>query len=231
MQEIWKDVVGYEDHYQVSSLGNVRSLDRWITYQRLGKAQTRLWKGQPLSQKLNDYGYKSVHLRKGSEDKEEWPTVHILVAKAFIENIQDKATVNHKDGDKVNNNVENLEWSTHKEQIDHAISIGLVKLRGRTIYNEEFKQEVKDYFDNNDISIKKLGKLFGISERTAGRISRGDWGDERKTPPEVVERMRELRLKGFTLHEIGREVELNFSTVHNWVKDIKIVRESSNRAG
>lgn len=230
-EEIWKDIVGYEGYYEVSNKGNVRSVDRWITYLRLGRPTKRLWKAQNLKLKLNDYGYFSVHLRNSSEDKEEWPTVHLLVAKAFLPNLENKATVNHIDGIKTNNSVENLEWSTHKEQVDHAISSGLMKLRGKTIYSEEFKQEVKDYFDNNSISIKKLGKLFGISERTAGRISKGQWGDERKVPKVVVAEMRNLRLQGFTLHEIGEKVGYNFSTVHNWAKDIKIDREHTDRSG
>jgi hypothetical protein len=226
MEEIWKDVIGFEGYYQVSNIGNVRSLDRWVTYQRIDRSvpTTRLWKGKLLKQKLNDYGYYSVHLRSSELEKEEWPTTHILVAKAFVENTDNKPTVNHKDGVKTNNHYSNLEWSTMKEQIDHAISNDLIKLRGNTIYDDDFKKKVKDYFDNNDISIKQLGKLFQISERTAGRISRGEWGDERKTPQEIIDKMRKLRKEGMTLVAIGNIVGLNFSTVHNWVKDVTIDR-------
>lgn len=224
MEEVWKDVIGFEGYYQVSNLGNVRSVDRWVCYDRIDRTTPtkRFWKGKMLRKKLNDYGYYSVHLRSSELSKDEWPTIHILVAKAFISNLENKPTVNHKDGIKTNNNINNLEWATAKEQIDHAIHNNLVSLRGRAIYSEDFKQEVKDYFDNHDISIKKLGKLFNISERTAGRISRGEWGDERKTPKHVVEEIRSLRNQGFTLTEIGDIVGLHFSTVHNWVKDIVI---------
>lgn len=221
-EEIWKDIIGYEGYYQVSNLGNVRSLDRIVSFQWRGREQSRLWKGQPLKLKLNEYGYFCAHIRKGQEDKQDYVTVHILVARAFVENTENKPTVNHKDGVKTNNNFENLEWATQKEQIDHAIEKGLVKLRGNTIYSKEFKQEVKDYFDNNKISIKKLGKLFGISERTAGRISRGDWGDERHLSEDMIEELRRLRTLGNSLPIISKQTNVSVSTVHRWVKDIEV---------
>lgn len=222
MEEIWKDIEGYEGFYQVSSFGNVRSLDRTVIFERMGKTTSRHWKGQPLKLKLNDYGYFCVHLRKGQEDKQNHITVHCLVAKAFIANSEGKPTVNHKDGVKTNNHYSNLEWSTEKEQIDHAIANGLVELRGSTIYTKEFKQEVKNYFDNNKISIKKLGKLFGISERTAGRISRGEWGDERHLKEDVIQELRNMRELGNTLPQISKDLGVPVSTVYRWVKDIKV---------
>lgn len=117
--EVWKDIVGYEGVYQVSSLGRVRSLDR-TKKDRWGNNVPL--SGRILKQKLNRGGYYCVHLRT---NKESHPTVHRLVALTFIDNPENKETVNHKDGCKTNNAVENLEWATISENTKHAIENGL----------------------------------------------------------------------------------------------------------
>ena len=112
--EIWKDCVGYEGKYQVSNLGNVRSISN-----NKGTYQERL-----LSQRqttTSDYLYVNFTVK----DVTTHHSVHRLVAKAFIANPSNKATVNHIDGNKLNNNVCNLEWNTYSENIKHAYSIGL----------------------------------------------------------------------------------------------------------
>ena len=98
--EIWKDIEGYEGLYQVSNLGRVRSLN----YKRTGKVQ---------NMKLGTYpnGYKMVDLKKNNKRKAH--LVHRLVAKAFIPNPDQLCEVNHKDEDKANNAVDNLEWCSH----------------------------------------------------------------------------------------------------------------------
>jgi len=221
MNEIWKDCVGWEGYYQVSSFGNVRSVDRWVEYQRLDKVCKRFYKSKSLIPKLNFGGYLVYHFRDKSRDREEWPSAHQLVAKAFIDNPEAKPTVNHKDGNKLNNTIVNLEWATEKEQTIHAFKNNLMQVRGNTLYSEDFKQEVKKYYEDNGCSIKKLTKIFNISETTAGRIVKGKWGDPRKIPKEQIEKMRELRKQGMTLVSIGKIFGLSFSTVHNHVQDIK----------
>ena len=98
--EIWRDIEGYEGLYQVSNLGRVRSLN----YKRTGKVQ---------NMKLGTYpnGYKMVDLKKNNKRKAH--LVHRLVAKAFIPNPNQLCEVNHKDEDKANNTVDNLEWCSH----------------------------------------------------------------------------------------------------------------------
>lgn len=113
--EIWKDIIGYEGYYQISSLGNVRSLDRFDGVHNR--------KGSILRPRLKKNGYLQVGLRKHMERK--WIGIHRLVAIHFIENPDNKPQVNHIDGNKQNNTVENLEWATEKENQNHAARIGL----------------------------------------------------------------------------------------------------------
>jgi len=109
--EIWKDVVGYESLYQVSNLGRVKSL-----YQKKEKILKKCF--------TIDF-YHRVNLCNKGKNKNF--RVHRLVAEAFIPNINQKETVNHIDGNKQNNNVNNLEWATRKEQTEHALRTGLFK--------------------------------------------------------------------------------------------------------
>lgn len=110
MQEIWKDVEGYEGLYQVSNLGNVRGLDR---VRRNGKSHSQqcFQKGKLLKPAIQkSVGYKFVVLSK--QGKTKGFRVHRLVAKAFIPNPNNYPCINHKDENKTNNSVENLEWCT-----------------------------------------------------------------------------------------------------------------------
>lgn len=88
----------------------------------------RHFKGQELSEKHNVYVYLTVMLRARTLGLNKYPTVHRLVADAFIPNPENKSTVNHKDGNKENNCVENLEWATNKENTQHATKTGLIDM-------------------------------------------------------------------------------------------------------
>jgi len=132
MQEIWKDISGYEGIYQISNLGNVKS----ISYQ--GFIREHLMKP-----KSHHTGYKTVMLCKEGVQKNK--SVHTLVAYAFIPNPQNKPYVNHIDGDKANNCVSNLEWVTAKENTGHAIKNNLrldSNMRGRKGNNSPLKKSV-----------------------------------------------------------------------------------------
>lgn len=115
MCEIWKDIVGYEGFYQVSNLGNVRSLDR-ISPNSYG--MPRKIKGHPMKLHLNTYGYYDIGLSKGV--KHGIYKVHRLVAQAFIPNPNNLPQVNHKDENKMNNTVENLEWCTNRYNVVYS---------------------------------------------------------------------------------------------------------------
>lgn len=128
---MWKSVVGYEGFYEVSDDGLVRSIDRHIVC-RDGTVIFR--KGKMLSIVENqhrDDGYCVVNLRKPGSSKTQ--SVHVLVANAFIPNPNHFPTVNHKDGNKKKNHVDNLEWATYGENNVHALHNGLRHPRGNPV--------------------------------------------------------------------------------------------------
>ena len=88
MEEMWKDIEGYEGFYQVSNLGNVRSLDRYVKNRMSNK---NIKRGKILKSCINKHGYLAVHLIK--ETKGQTKTVHRLVANAFIQNPENKPEV------------------------------------------------------------------------------------------------------------------------------------------
>ena len=126
MQEIWKDVKGYEGKYQVSNLGHARSLDRRIKIN--GKNQVKSYecnktiRGKLLKLKETKYGYIQMIARDKKETK--YLYIHRLVAEAFIPNPENKPHVNHIDSNKKNNCVSNLEWVTPKENVIHSVVKG-----------------------------------------------------------------------------------------------------------
>ena len=111
MQEIWKDIPGYEGLYQASNLGRIKSLKR-KTINKNGKSM--IFKGKILTPSISDKGYMRVVLRKNS--KPYCRNVHRLIAETFIINQNKKPTVDHIDRNKLNNNVNNLRWATYVEQ-------------------------------------------------------------------------------------------------------------------
>ena len=122
MKELWKDIPGYESHYQVSNLGRIRSLDRVIA-QKNGVIKNL--KGLVKSPVLNDNGYFTINLYKSGKAK--CVKIHREIAIAFIERDSKYNCVNHKDGVKTNNSIDNLEWCNHSENNQHAFDIGLRK--------------------------------------------------------------------------------------------------------
>ena len=120
MGEKWIDIPGYEGWYQVSNCGNVRSVDRVIEqWSRYGHPIQRKIKGRLVTPTDNGYGYQIVGLRRNQERENKY--VHRLVAEAFIENAANLPEVNHKDYDKTNNKVSNLEWVSRLDNIGHSI--------------------------------------------------------------------------------------------------------------
>lgn len=140
MKEVWRDIKGYEGIYQVSNLGNVRSLDRMYEYHNSsGEVYFREYKGKVLTQN-NSLRYKQISLsNRGSTGNF---LVHRLVAEAFIPNPDNLPEVNHKDENPSNNRVDNLEWCTKSYNINYGNRNKLVSkaLKGRILSPESIEK-------------------------------------------------------------------------------------------
>lgn len=124
MEEIWKNIKGYETLYQISDQGNVRALPR--KQRMVSSTGTEYFITRPKELRLlktqsDSKGYLHVSLSK--DDRSKDLLVHRIVAEAFIDNPENKPEVNHKNGVKYDNAVTNLEWNTHSENIQHSIHV------------------------------------------------------------------------------------------------------------
>lgn len=129
--KIWKEIPGYNGLYLASNLGEIKSIDRIV---KCGHNSLRIHKGRILKQFVDRFGYKYVVITINREEHKI--RVHRLVAKTFINNPDKKEQVNHKDGNKKNNTINNLEWCTASENMKHAYAIGL-KMGKRKLKYEE----------------------------------------------------------------------------------------------
>ena len=123
--EEWRDVIGYEGLYQISDLGRVKSLSRFIS----NGTGFHLSEDRILKPNILAKGYFQVDLKNRS--KRKGLQVHRLVAMAFIPNPNNYPQINHINGDKQDNRVENLEWCTNSMNQKHAWAIGLQKVSGK----------------------------------------------------------------------------------------------------
>ena len=164
IEEIWRPIEGYEGLYEVSNTGLIRSLDRFV-------GNRNRIKGKILSIRIEKDGYCSVALSKDGKIKRY--KIHRLVAQAFLQNPDNLPQVNHKDEDKLNNSVENLEWCTAKYNINYGtrqeraidtkvkngyydpefIGFGLgykeYQNKYRNINRDKHKEYMKEYYKNN----------------------------------------------------------------------------------
>ncbi|MCS2403788.1 NUMOD4 motif protein [Bacteroides salyersiae] len=127
MIEIWKDIPQFEGLYQVSNIGNIRSVERIVPF----GSQYRTIKSSNLRFFKKSNGYLSVKIYK--DNRQYTMYVHRLVAMAFCDGYFDKADVNHKDGNKSNNVSSNLEWCTRSENQIHSVKVLHNKLGNREI--------------------------------------------------------------------------------------------------
>lgn len=164
-KETWKDIEGYEGIYQISDFGRVKSLERIVSYEINGRRRSRLQKESIRKQKINRWGYKSVNLNKDASIKTF--EIHRLVATHFLNCNYDGKQVNHIDGDKENNVINNLEFVTPRDNIKHAFENGLIPIRvGRKLNQEKADKIRREKNSNPNISHADLSMRYGVSVRT-----------------------------------------------------------------
>ena len=132
IEEIWKDIPGYETYYQISNFGNVRSLDRYYNGRKL--------KGKLLKLSPNKFGYLRFTAKKDNITK----TLHVhRIVLLTFKPINEEKQVNHINGIKSNNRLENLEWCTDSDNKKHAYKTGLMTPGNQ--YSKRIKQDLPRY--------------------------------------------------------------------------------------
>lgn len=170
-KEVWKDVSGYEGVYQCSNLGRVKLLDGI-------KLKTRKRKSKILKPTTNHKGYLTNTLFKYDENgrTNKMMKVHRIVAITFLDNPDNLEQINHIDGDKQNNRIDNLEWVTPKQNIRHAIKTGLMVKR--KVLSEKEITEIKSLCNSRigrKPSYEKIAKLYNVADCTIRKVRRNEY--------------------------------------------------------
>jgi flagellar hook-basal body complex protein FliE len=169
MQEIWKSIEGFEGRYEVSSLGRFKALGRPIVYKdgRKGNLNEKMIKGS-----IGNNGYYSITF-----DSTTRKLAHRVVAETFLGKQEYRLTVNHKDGIKTNNSIDNLEWATYKENNDHARNTGLCNQHGNntnlTKFSEQLIAALKKVKNKYQTSAGDLAEIFDMSQSHVYEILNG----------------------------------------------------------
>jgi len=168
MKEIWATVTGWESFYEVSNLGRVRSKERIVNV-RNGKKRTI--KERILFPFTTKSGYLCVKLTLGRVEEHKY--IHRLVAQAFIPNPNNYPQINHKDEDKTNNIVQNLEWCTNKYNINYGHTIE--KIRKSNINHPSKSKPVVQIDKNGNVvsefvSASEATRIVGTSKSNCSSI-------------------------------------------------------------
>ena len=168
INETWRDIKGYEGLYAISSTGRVKRLAR----NRIIATGVN----KPLKEKMiktfkGKHGYIHVNLWKNGQMKQH--RIHRLIMLAHTEKPQNKNVINHIDGDKTNNILENLEWCTSKENTMHGFETGLMK-KGERHSQAKLKDvqilDIKRIYSEGESSQRYLARKFNVTQATIWRI-------------------------------------------------------------
>lgn len=161
-QEIWKEIKGYEGYYEVSNLGRFRSMDRIIIFKDGRKV---FYKGKNINGTIGRDGYIDVKLSKNGEIKTR--KLHRLISQTFIfKEDYINLEVNHIDYNRTNNNINNLEWVSHVDNVHHSSKKGRYKdnvrgcKNGRANYSEEEIKYIRKLYDNGKTVMDIIKILF-----------------------------------------------------------------------
>lgn len=171
--EVWKSVKGYEWLYEVSNLGRVKGLEK---VRVIGNGGIRVYPETIFKSCRNTKGYCVVILRDYGYNKTF--SVHRLVAEHFIDNPNSLRQVNHKNGVKSDNRVENLEWCTYQENNAHAKRTGLLRSEGELNYMSKLNstQVLKIRSLKGIKSIKELSAEYSVTKESIYNIWKfGTW--------------------------------------------------------
>lgn len=172
--EIWKDIPDYKGYYLISNFGRVMSIRR----------KCKILKGN-----IKEKGYMSVCLKK--ENTKKWYYIHRLVANNFINNKELKPFINHLDCNPSNNKVDNLEWCTPQENVNHMIKLG------RNTRTEEWNER------RNKSNSKYKKKVLGINIKTGEEI--------------ILDSMHDGEKYGFKAGDICRCCKDQRKTSHGYI--------------
>jgi transposase len=213
VNEEWRDISGYEGYYQVSNLGRVRSCDRVVKTERGDRAiKMRLMKPN-----LHRRGYYRIDLQKASVRITCF--VHRLVAIAFLPIQDGRDQVNHKNGIKTDNCVDNLEWCNQHENMRHAVEYGLKpSMVGENAVNSLLTEsqvlEIRE-LRANGTKLRIIAEMYGVSlSAIAMVVYCYNWAHLPSAVPEKrhsscleeaqVLEIRRLRLEGLKFKEIAK---------------------------
>lgn len=166
--EEWRDIPGYEGLYQASTYGRIKSYSRtWLS----GRWVYRTIPERVMNPSVDRKGYYIIGLRR--DGKQKMSKAHRLVAMTFIPNPDNKPQVNHKDTNKKNNYVDNLEWATNGENMQHAHDNKLMNLRvGEKHPQAKLNNKQVLEILNINRPHHEIAKLFGVSRATIQRIKK-----------------------------------------------------------
>ena len=178
MKEEWKSVKGYEGKYEVSNLGRIKSVDHEVKVKQQNREYIVVRKGRMLTPLKRQHGYLGIQLfgKGANARKMKTYSIHRLVAEAFLENLNNLPEINHKDEDKTNNCVENLEWCSRIDNVHHGTAI---ERRVAKQTNGKKSKKIAQYSMNMELlkvfpSLAEVKRQLGFAPANISKCANGN---------------------------------------------------------